>query len=89
MPKTTELSKGTPILLPEPQFESVFVSGDAITAQVSGLVTGWTIILESSANLRDWGPIRTNVASGLVIQIRDIEGPNRQQRFYSARLQQP
>jgi hypothetical protein len=58
------ISKGTPILVPDPRFGSVSVHRATVTAQVSGLVAGWTIIIESSANLRDWSPVQTNVPSG-------------------------
>jgi sugar lactone lactonase YvrE len=58
------ISKGTPVRLSEPRFGRLSVSGGMLTAEVSGLVAGVTVVLESSTNLRDWSPIQTNLASG-------------------------
>jgi hypothetical protein len=59
------VTKGTPILVPEPQFDHPSLSHDGmLTADVSGLVAGWTLVIESSSNLRDWSPFQTNVVTG-------------------------
>lgn len=61
------ITKGTPIWVPESRFSRLSISGGTLTAQLSGLVAGWAIILESSTNLRDWSPIQTNAATGAAV----------------------
>jgi hypothetical protein len=73
--ESNRISKGTPILVPEPRFNSVFVNDGAITAQLAGLVAGWTIIVECSTNLREWSPIQTSVTSGPSLSISHSINP--------------
>lgn len=80
------ISKGIPILVPDPRFSSVAVNDGAVTAQLSGLVAGRRIIIESSTNLRDWSSIQTNVASGASQTISHPINPASQAEFLRATM---
>ncbi|MBI4662885.1 MAG: hypothetical protein HY735_29085 [Verrucomicrobia bacterium] len=78
------ISKGTPILTPEPRFSSLSISSGVLTAQLSGLLAGWAIIIESSNNLRDWSPFQTHVASGSTLVINHPIDPASGAKFLRA-----
>ena len=49
---------------------------------LSGLSAGKTNVIQASANLLDWLPIRTNIATSRGLDFLDVTAANRGQRFY-------
>jgi len=47
---------------------------------------GFTYALETSGDLKDWFPLRTNTAVGLTLEFEDTDAATFSQRFYRARL---
>jgi len=68
------ITKGSLITVPAPRFGTASASSHALSATLSELVLGTTVILESSANLRDWLPVQTNVVGSSSLPVRvDID----------------
>jgi sugar lactone lactonase YvrE len=74
------VSKGMPIPITSPRFGSLSVYKGTVTPQLSGLINGGTVVIESSTNLRDWLPVQTNAVSSTsqaVNSPRDAASPAR------------
>ena len=54
----------------------------AIRVTLSGLSPGRTNIVQASADLADWTPISTNVATGTTMNVTDQNATNLSHRFY-------
>lgn len=63
------------------------VTGGFFGASVLG-TPGQTIVVEGSANLRNWIPILTNTLAGTATNFTDVESPALPQRYYRASLRQ-
>lgn len=46
---------------------------------------GREYLLEAPDDFRSWFPIRTNIASGYLLQMKAADAVDRPQRFYSAK----
>ena len=62
-------ASATITILYTPTFTSAQVSGGSLTATLTGVSDGKTVILESSNDLINWVPVQTNVVSGTLLPI--------------------
>jgi len=78
------ITKGTRIVVSVLRFGNLAFSSGTLTATLSGLSSGTTVVLESSPDLRDWRPVQTNIVSGASLPISIAIDPATRAEFLCA-----
>jgi len=85
-PGNSRITKGTPIIVPAPRFTTLAIAGGEFTATLSGLLPGTTLVIESSANLRDWLPLQTSLVGSSQLTLTQAINPASAAGFLRASL---
>ena len=63
------------------------VTNNKMVTSISGLLTGETVIVQTSSNLQNWTAIQTNTVSGGTLSITNTISPGTKSQFVRAKVQ--
>jgi hypothetical protein len=74
-------------LLTAPTLVGSSVANSKLVTSLSGLLTGETVIVQTSSNLQTWTAIQTNAVSGATLSITNTISPGTKSQFIRATVQ--
>lgn len=74
-------------LLTAPTLGGPSVANNKLVTSLSGLLTGETVIVQTSSNLQTWTAIQTNAVSGATLSITNPINPSAKSQFFRATVQ--
>jgi len=74
-------------LLTAPTLGGSSVANNKLVTSLPGLLTGETVIVQTSSNLQTWTAIQTNAVSGATLSITNTISPSIKSQFFRATVQ--
>jgi hypothetical protein len=72
----------------QPVFGGLSITGGQLQTTLSGLVSGQTVIVYGSTDLKNWTPVKTNTVTGSTMTFTNTINPAIQAEYFRAQAQQ-